>query len=288
MPGDYAAPCWLLRQARQLLYPRRCPFCRRVLGFVPTCPECAERLEPLRRMPMRLKESEHYLGTLSGAAAPYRYTGCVRSAVLRAKYQGEPWTAVELGVEMARLLFGSEILMRGAEPTPQRVEGLSLGYDAIVPVPASSKKRGYNVPERMARPLAKAVGVPLAANALARTRTGRHQAGLSLDERLVNVAGAFRVLEPDNVDGKRVLLVDGEPVKLTATKLKIVDLLMRNLGRVFPAEEIYRRVWNEEAYATENTVMVHIRRIREKIELNPKEPEYLKVVWGIGYKIEKR
>lgn len=74
--------------------------------------------------------------------------------------------------------------------------------------PASSKKRGYNVPERMARPLAKAVGVPLAANALGRTRTGRHQAGLSLDERLVNVAGAFRVLEPDNVDGKRVLLVD--------------------------------------------------------------------------------
>ena len=102
MPGDYAAPCWLLRQARQLLYPRRCPFCRRVLGFVPTCPECAERLEPLRRMPMRLKEREHYLGTLSGAAAPYRYTGCVRSAVLRAKYQGEPWTAVELGVEMAK------------------------------------------------------------------------------------------------------------------------------------------------------------------------------------------
>ena len=75
---------------------------------------------------------------------------------------------------------------------------------------------------------------------------------------------------------------------LLATELKIVDLLMRNLGRVFPAEEIYRRVWNEEAYATENTVMVHIRRIREKIELNPKEPEYLKVVWGIGYKIEKR
>ena len=86
---------------------------------------------------------------------------------------------------------------------------------------------------------------------------------------------------------ERVLLVDGEPVRLTATELKIVDLLMRNVGRVFPAEEIYRRVWGEEPYATENTVMVHIRRIREKIELNPKEPEYLKVVWGIGYKIEK-
>ena len=84
------------------------------------------------------------------------------------------------------------------------------------------------------------------------------------------------------------LRADGEPVRLTATELKIVDLLMRNLGRVFPAEEIYRRIWNEEAYATENTVMVHIRRIREKIELNPREPEYLKVVWGIGYKMEKR
>ena len=86
---------------------------------------------------------------------------------------------------------------------------------------------------------------------------------------------------------ERVLLVDGEPVRLTATELKIVELLMGNLGRVFPAEEIYRRVWGEEPFATENTVMVHIRRIREKIELNPKEPEYLKVVWGIGYKMEK-
>ena len=85
-----------------------------------------------------------------------------------------------------------------------------------------------------------------------------------------------------------VLYADGEPVKLTATETKIVDLLMCNLGRVFPAEEIYRRVWNEEAYATENTVMVHIRRIREKIEWNPREPEYLKVVWGIGYKMEKK
>ena len=82
-------------------------------------------------------------------------------------------------------------------------------------------------------------------------------------------------------------LGDGDEVKLTATELGILDLLMCNLGRVFPAEEIYRRVWGEEAYASENTVMVHIRRIREKIELNPREPDYLKVVWGIGYKMEK-
>ncbi len=86
---------------------------------------------------------------------------------------------------------------------------------------------------------------------------------------------------------ERVLRADGDVVKLTATETKIVDLLFRNLGRVFPAEELYRRVWNEESYACENTVMVHIRRIREKIELNPKEPDYIKVVWGIGYKMER-
>lgn len=87
---------------------------------------------------------------------------------------------------------------------------------------------------------------------------------------------------------ERTLYADGEPVKLTATELKIVELFMHNLGRIFPAEEIYRRVWEEEAYSAENTVMVHIRRIREKIELNPKNPEYVKVVWGIGYKMEKK
>ena len=86
---------------------------------------------------------------------------------------------------------------------------------------------------------------------------------------------------------QHVLYADGEPVKLTATETKIVELLMRNPGRIFPAEEIYSKIWNESAYSTENTVMVHIRRIREKIELNPSEPEYLKVVWGIGYKFEK-
>ena len=89
-------------------------------------------------------------------------------------------------------------------------------------------------------------------------------------------------------DDLKEVTVDGEPVKLTNIETGIVDLLMRNLGRVFPAEEIYRRVWGEEAWSSENTVMVHIRRIREKIELNPREPDYLKVVWGIGYKMEKK
>ena len=85
----------------------------------------------------------------------------------------------------------------------------------------------------------------------------------------------------------RTLTADGSPVRLTATETKIVELLIKNMGRTFPAEEIYERVWGEAAYSVENTVMVHIRRIREKIEINPREPEYLKVVWGIGYKIEK-
>jgi len=80
--------------------------------------------------------------------------------------------------------------------------------------------------------------------------------------------------------------VDEEDVKITPLEFKILTLLMDNPGRVFPIEEIYERVWNEPSYSAD-TVTVHIRRIREKIEINPKEPKYLKVVWGIGYKIDK-
>lgn len=81
--------------------------------------------------------------------------------------------------------------------------------------------------------------------------------------------------------------VDGSPVKLTPLEFKILHLLMKNPGRVFSAEEIYERVWNEQAVNTD-TIMVHIRKIREKIEIDPKNPKYLKVVWGVGYKIEKQ
>ena len=82
------------------------------------------------------------------------------------------------------------------------------------------------------------------------------------------------------------LVVRGEAVRLTATEYKILQVMMSSPGRVFSAEEIYGRVWQSDAYAVENTVMVHISRIREKLELNPKKPEYLKVVWGIGYVFE--
>ena len=83
------------------------------------------------------------------------------------------------------------------------------------------------------------------------------------------------------------VIVDGEVIKVTATEFKILELLLKNQGRVFSIDEIYEKVWKELSYNAENTVAVHIRRIREKIEINPKEPKYLKVVWGIGYKIEK-
>ena len=81
--------------------------------------------------------------------------------------------------------------------------------------------------------------------------------------------------------------VDGEIVKITPIEFKILKLLLSNKGRVFSIDEIYEKVCNEESFNVENTVAVHIRRIREKIEINPKEPRYLKVVWGVGYKIEK-
>ena len=85
----------------------------------------------------------------------------------------------------------------------------------------------------------------------------------------------------------REVRVNGEPVKLTPTEYKITELLLKNAGRVFSINEIYELVWNEQAYNAENIVAVHIRKIREKIEVDPKNPQYLKVVWGLGYKIEK-
>lgn len=88
-------------------------------------------------------------------------------------------------------------------------------------------------------------------------------------------------------EGTVELFVDGSPVKVTPMEFKILLLLMKNPGHVFSAEEIYERVWNERAVNTD-TVMVHVRNIREKIEINPRNPKYLKVVWGVGYKIEKQ
>ena len=88
-------------------------------------------------------------------------------------------------------------------------------------------------------------------------------------------------------DNKKTVSVDGEDVKLTPLEYKIALLLIRSPGRVFSIDEIYERVWGEDAFAADNTIAVHIRRIREKIEIDTKNPRYLKVVWGVGYKIDK-
>ena len=155
------------------------------------------------------------------------------------------------------------ILLTAKSEDTDKILGLNIGADDYITKP-------FNPVEVLAR---------VRSQLRRYTRLGDVNAS-ARDRRIVNGRLSY---DPDS----RVLTADGDEVKLTATELGILDLLMCNLGRVFPAEEIYRRVWGEEAYASENTVMVHIRRIREKIELNPREPDYLKVVWGIGYKMEK-
>lgn len=104
----------------------------------------------------------------------------------------------------------------------------------------------------------------------------------SAETEKVYTCGGLEVHE-DTVE----VFLDGNPVKLTPTEFKILLLLIKSPGRVYSAEEIYERVWNEQAINTD-TIMVHVRKIREKIEMNPREPKYLKVVWGVGYKIDKQ
>ena len=101
-----------------------------------------------------------------------------------------------------------------------------------------------------------------------------------------NKPAVFRIGGLVMDDERKEVTVDGEPVKLTPIEYNILLLLVKNQGRVFSINQIYESIWNEEAIGADNTVAVHIRHIREKIEINPKEPRYLKVVWGVGYKIE--
>ena len=100
-------------------------------------------------------------------------------------------------------------------------------------------------------------------------------------------AGVYTVDGLTIDDNLKTVTVEGEDIKLTPLEYKIALLLIRSPGRVFSIDDIYERVWGEDAFCADNTIAVHIRRIREKIEIDPKNPKYLKVVWGIGYKIEK-
>ena len=126
---------------------------------------------------------------------------------------------------------------------------------------------------------------PLELVARVRSQLRRYTAlgGIEKEDDNILVNGTL-VMDRD----KKLVKVDGEPVKLIPTEYNILELLMENAGKVFSSSEIYEKIWGEDAYATDNIVSVHIRRIREKIEINPKNPDYLKVMWGVGYHIEKK
>ena len=101
------------------------------------------------------------------------------------------------------------------------------------------------------------------------------------------MANVYRTGGLEIDDDRKEVTVDGDVVKLTPIEYRILLFLVQNQGRVFSINQIYESIWEEEAIAADNTVAVHIRHIREKIEINPKEPRYLKVVWGLGYKVDK-
>ena len=123
----------------------------------------------------------------------------------------------------------------------------------------------------------------LAARVKSNLRRYTSLGSLNADNKAVYQVGGLVI----NDDTKQVT-VDDEPVKMTPIEYNILLLLVKNQGRVFSIDQIYESIWNEDAIGADNTVAVHIRHIREKIEINPKEPRYLKVVWGVGYKIDKQ
>lgn len=155
------------------------------------------------------------------------------------------------------------IMLSAKSEETDKVMGLNIGADDYVTKP-------FTPLELMARVNSQLRRYMKFGAAAEKERSRRYiEGGLELDEETMEVT------------------VDASPVKLTPMEFKILALLIKNPGRVFSAEEIYERVWNERAVNTD-TVMVHVRKIREKIEINPKEPKYVKVVWGVGYKLEKQ
>ena len=157
------------------------------------------------------------------------------------------------------------IMLSAKSEETDKVIGLNIGADDYVTKP-------FTPLELMAR-----VNSQLRRYTKFNNRSGREEK----NER-IHVIGGLELNE-DTVE----VFVDGNPVKMTPIEFKILALLIKSPGRVYSAEEIYERVWNERAINTD-TIMVHVRNIRDKIEINPRDPKYLKVVWGVGYKIEKQ
>ncbi len=157
------------------------------------------------------------------------------------------------------------IMLSAKSEETDKVVGLNIGADDYVTKPFTPLELMARVNSQLRR----------------YTRFKSKESEKKQNER-VHINGGLELNE-DTVE----VFVDGKPARLTPIEFKILALLMKNPGRVFSADEIYERVWNEKAINTD-TIMVHVRNIRDKIELNPREPKYLKVVWGVGYKIEKK
>lgn len=153
------------------------------------------------------------------------------------------------------------IMLTAKTEDTDTILGLTMGADDYIAKPFKPLELIARVKSQLRRYTALG-GCAESVNAI---RTG----GLSIDDECKEVT------------------VDGESVKMTPVEYRILKLLCENAGKVFSIDQIYEQVWNEPAFNPENTVAVHIRRIREKIEINPKEPKYVKVVWGVGYKVEK-
>lgn len=156
------------------------------------------------------------------------------------------------------------IMLTAKSEDTDKIMGLSLGADDYITKPFNPMELVARVKSQLRRYL----------------QLGSQTVTSSTNQDILEVNG-LRI----NTATKQVF-VDGKEVRLTPTEFKILSLLMRNKGRVFSISDIYENVWDEPGYNAENTVAVHIRKIREKIEINPRDPRYLKVVWGIGYKIE--
>ncbi len=154
------------------------------------------------------------------------------------------------------------IILSAKTEDPDKILGLNVGADDYLPKP-------FNPLELVARVKSQLRRYTKLGNMATESQTVYSVGGLVMN------------------DDTKEVTVDDEPVKLTPIEYNILLLLVKNQGRVFSIDQIYEKIWNEQAIGADNTVAVHIRHIREKIEINPREPRYLKVVWGVGYKVDK-